>query len=89
MPRFKQSYPFRFPCLALGDHYQAAFQPGSQLAFQRGRHGARGFPRSDTQDARKSGEIVLPRAHSEPVVPDPDGTLDRRLGIGGIQPREE
>ena len=27
--------------------------------------------------------------HPEAVVPDPDGTPDRRLGVRGIQPREE
>ena len=89
MPRLEQSYPFRFPCMAIVDHNQAAFQPRPELSFHRSRHGTRGFPCPDAHDARKSGEIVLPRAHPEAVVLDPDGTLNRPLGIGGIQPREK
>jgi hypothetical protein len=85
MPRFDQSYPFRFPGMAIADHNQTAFQPRPQLSFQRGCHGTRGLPGPDADDARKSTEVGLPRAHPETVVPDPDGTPDRCFGIRGIQ----
>ena len=84
-----QVYPFRSPGMAVIDHNQTAFQPRSELSFQRGSHGIRGLPGPDAYDARECREIVLPRSNPEAIVPDPDGPPGRRLGVRGIQPREE